>query len=57
MGRSAYGGSALVMGAAITGMHYTGMAAATFVPTGEEATPSYDVNTLGMGLGTESSPW
>src|SRR3989337_1100072 len=32
------GGSALVMGAAIVGMHYTGMAAANFVPTGEATT-------------------
>lgn len=34
------GGSALVMGAAIVGMHYTGMAAAIFTPTGAEAAPS-----------------
>ena len=30
------GGSALVMGVAVCGMHYTGMAAATFVPTSDD---------------------
>ncbi len=45
------GGSALVMGAAIVGMHYTGMAAATFTHTSEEAAPSYDLNTSAMGFG------
>ena len=46
------GGSALVMGAAIVGMHYTGMAAASFVPTGEYTTgmaPS--INTFALGIG------
>jgi two-component system, sensor histidine kinase and response regulator len=48
------GGSALVMGAAIVGMHYTGIAAATFTHTSESAAPSYDLNTsvLGFGIGT-----
>jgi PAS domain S-box-containing protein len=32
--------SSLVMGVAVCGMHYTGMAAAVFVPTGETATTS-----------------
>jgi NO-binding membrane sensor protein with MHYT domain len=47
------GGAALVMGAAIVGMHYTGMAAAIFTPTSTEAAPSYDLNTpiLGFGIG------
>src|SRR5918997_3844952 len=46
-------GSALVMGAAVVGMHYTGMAAATFVHTGTRAAPSYDLNSsvLGFGIG------
>ncbi len=39
-------GSALVMGVAVCGMHYTGMAAATFVPTGENP----DIATAG-GIG------
>jgi PAS domain S-box-containing protein len=48
------GGSALVMGAAVVGMHYTGIAAATFTHTSEEAAPSHDLNTsvLGFGIGT-----
>ncbi|HET7273379.1 MAG TPA: PAS domain S-box protein, partial [Rubrobacter sp.] len=48
------GGSALVMGAAIVGMHYTGMAAATFTHTGERAVPANNLNTsiLGFGIGT-----
>jgi PAS domain S-box-containing protein len=48
------GGSAMVMGAAVVGMHYTGMAAATFTHTGEKAAPSYDLNTsvLGFGIGS-----
>ncbi len=48
------GGSALVMGAAIVGMHYTGIAAATFTHAGEKAAPSYDLNglVLGFGIGT-----
>jgi PAS domain S-box-containing protein len=48
------GGSALVMGAAIVGMHYTGMAAANFVPTGEVTTrmiPSINNFALGIGIG------
>jgi PAS domain S-box-containing protein len=49
------GGSALVMGAAIVGMHYTGMAAATFTHTSEKAAPSYDLNTLVLGLGIGTS--
>lgn len=46
--------SAFVMGAAIVGMHYTGMAAASFIPTSEEAVPSYGLNAsaLGFGIGT-----
>jgi two-component system, sensor histidine kinase and response regulator len=48
------GGAALVMGAAIVGMHYTGMAAATFTHASEKAAPSYDLNSsvLGFGIGT-----
>ena len=46
------GGSALVMGAAIVGMHYTGMAAANFVPTDEStAGASSGINTLALGFG------
>ena len=47
------GGSAMVMGAAVVGMHYTGMAAATFAHTGTRAAPAYDLNTsvLGFGIG------
>ena len=47
------GGSALVMGAAIVGMHYTGMAAATFTAVRGEVNPSYNMNTpiLGFGIG------
>lgn len=43
-------GSALVMGAAVCGMHYTGMAAARFVPAVCPApTLSVDVSSLGAG--------
>jgi PAS domain S-box-containing protein len=46
------GVSALVMGAAIVGMHYTGMAAANFVETGEGTTGvSSGINTLVLGFG------
>jgi len=46
------GGSALVMGAAIVGMHYTGMAAANFVRTDEGmAGMSSGINTLALGFG------
>ncbi|QIN79092.1 PAS domain S-box protein [Rubrobacter marinus] len=47
------GGSALVMGAAIAGMHYTGMAAAEFDPSGGAAAPSsaLDAPVLGFGVG------
>ncbi len=41
-------GSALVMGVAVCGMHYTGMAAATFVPNADGAMPS-----VGMVIGGE----
>jgi NO-binding membrane sensor protein with MHYT domain len=41
-------GSALVMGVAVCGMHYTGMYAAQFMPTGEDAA----LSTVG-GLGGE----
>ncbi|HEX2739117.1 MAG TPA: PAS domain S-box protein [Rubrobacter sp.] len=46
--------SALVMGTAVAGMHYTGMAAATFMHTSERAAPSNDLNTtvMGFGIGT-----
>jgi PAS domain S-box-containing protein len=48
----AKGGSALVMGAAIVGMHYTGMAAANFVGTHESmAGASSGINTLALGFG------
>ena len=48
----AKGGSALVMGAAIVGMHYTGMAAANFVETHEStAGASSGINTLALGFG------
>ena len=50
----AKGGSALVMGAAIVGMHYTGMAAANFVPIGEgtaEAGSGIDTIALGFWIG------
>ena len=50
--RWAKGGSALVMGAAIVGMHYTGMAAADFARTDEgTAGMSSDINTLALGFG------
>lgn len=46
------GGSALVMGAAIVGMHYTGMAAANFVSTGTAVVGSgIDTTALGFGIG------
>ena len=45
------GGSALVMGAAIVGMHYTGMAAATFTAVRGEVNPSYNMNTPALGFG------
>jgi two-component system, sensor histidine kinase and response regulator len=44
-------GSALVMGAAIVGMHYTGMAAATFVPTQTASSPSGELDNLVLGFG------
>jgi hypothetical protein len=42
------------MGAAVVGMHYTGIAAATFTHAGENTAPSHDLNTsiLGFGIGT-----
>src|ERR671917_1686347 len=50
--RWAKGGSALVMGAAIVGMHYTGMAAANFVSTGTAGVGSgIDTTALGFGIG------
>ena len=47
------GGSALVMGAAIAGMHYTGIAAANFDHTGRAAAPApaLDLPLLGFGIG------
>ncbi len=48
------GGSALVIGAAIVGMHYTGMAAADFSPTSEstaDTTPAIDAFALGLSIG------
>ncbi len=48
------GAGALVMGAAIVGMHYTGMAAASFSPTGERigrVAPGIDHLVLGLGIG------
>jgi PAS domain S-box-containing protein len=46
------GGSALVMGAAIVGMHYTGMAAADFVRTDAGAAGmGSGINTLALGFG------
>jgi PAS domain S-box-containing protein len=44
------GAAALVMGAAIVGMHSTGMAAATFTPTSSEAAPVYNLNTPALGF-------
>ena len=46
-------GSALVMGVAIVGMHYTGMAAAIFTPTNmnAELDPSLAVAQTGLGFG------
>lgn len=41
-------GSALVMGVAVCGMHYTGMAAASFVPNADGAMPA-----VGMVIGGE----
>jgi PAS domain S-box-containing protein len=48
------GGSALVMGAAIVGVHYTGIAAATFMHAGQRAVPAHDLHSsvLGFGVGT-----
>lgn len=44
-------GSALVMGVAVCGMHYTGMQAATFMPTGLEAAEvGLSGANLGMGI-------
>jgi PAS domain S-box-containing protein len=46
------GGSALVMGTAIVGMHYTGMAAANFVGTHEGTVgASSGINTPALGFG------
>lgn len=50
-------GSAIVMGVAIAGMHYTGMAAATFIPTNPTASGSSDamngsLASLGVAIGT-----
>src|SRR3712207_1096558 len=46
------GGSALVMGAAIVGMHYTGMAAANFVRTDVGIVGAISgINTLALGFG------
>jgi two-component system, sensor histidine kinase and response regulator len=46
------GGSALVMGGAIVGMHYAGMAAANFMPTAEGTTEAASsINTLALGFG------
>jgi len=42
--------SSLVMGAAIPMMHYTGMAAASFVPTGEVPNLSHAVNVSILGM-------
>jgi NO-binding membrane sensor protein with MHYT domain len=44
-------GSAFVMGAAVCGMHYTGMAAAIITPAGQEAAPSaVEVNAGDLAL-------
>ncbi|MFC3550781.1 MHYT domain-containing protein [Lysobacter cavernae] len=44
-------GSALVMGVAVCGMHYTGMLAARFLPSGSNALPvGLSGNNLGMGI-------
>ena len=45
-------GSAFIMGIAITGMHYTGMAAARYEPTGESmGAPTVLAEPLSLGLG------
>lgn len=44
-------GSALVMGVAVCGMHYTGMAAASFVPTGEDPAAAITGGVGGQYLG------
>ena len=43
-------GSALVMGVAVCGMHYTGMQAATFVRNGSTVSAGLGNETLGMGI-------
>ena len=43
-------GSALVMGAAVCGMHYTGMAAVTMVPNAAKAVPASGVGTTGLAV-------
>ncbi|HEX6710471.1 MAG TPA: PAS domain S-box protein [Rubrobacter sp.] len=45
------GGSALVMGAAIVGMHYTGIAAATFMHAGQRPVPADDLHGSALGFG------
>lgn len=45
-------GSALVMGVAVCGMHYTGMYAASFVPTGGDAALPTQGGLSGANLGT-----
>lgn len=49
-GRMQMLGSALVMGVAVCGMHYTGMAAATFVPGQAPATAGLSGAHLGSGI-------
>jgi NO-binding membrane sensor protein with MHYT domain len=44
-------GSALVMGVAVCGMHYTGMYAAHFMPTGEDAAAATAGGLVGEYLG------
>lgn len=41
--------SALLMGVAVCGMHYTGMAAARFVPDGQAAMPATSTAATGLG--------
>jgi len=48
-------GSAVVMGAAIPIMHYTGMAAARFVPIGVDPDTSHAVSTTSLGFAGVSS--
>ncbi|RPE79994.1 MHYT domain-containing protein [Vulcaniibacterium tengchongense] len=43
-------GSALVMGVAVCGMHYTGMAASRFVPDGSGAAPAGGLSGAHLGL-------